>query len=81
MDEGAHRSTMGIQKHPSDNHTRNTIQPDIRDRGDDPSRSGRAHHTKANVRRHPKRGKPSGQPRLGKRVARQEQDPIDRMQA
>ena len=65
MDKGADISTLGVQMNPLDNHAGNAIQLDIRDQGNDPGRSGRVHHTKANVRPHPKRGRPSGQPRLG----------------
>jgi len=52
-----------------DNHTGNAITLDIQNRGNDFGRSGRAHHMKTNVRPHPKRGKPIGQPRLGKRTS------------
>ena len=81
MDWGADRSTLGIHIHLQDYHAGDTLLPNIWGRGHDPSRSGRAHHTKADVRPHPKRGKPSGQPRFGKWASWQKQDSRDRMQA
>ena len=65
---------------PPDYHAGNTLQPDIRHRGHDPSWGGRTHHTTADVRPHPKRGKSSGQPRLCKWVSWQKQDSGGRLQ-
>ena len=80
MDRGADRGTLGVQVHPPDYHAGDTLQPDIRDRGHDPGWDGRAHHTTTDVRPHPKREKPSGQPWLGKWVSWQKQDPGGHLQ-
>ena len=74
MDRGTDRGTLGVQVHPPNYHTGNTLQPDIRDRGHDPSWGGRIHCTSTDVRSHPQRGKSSGQPQPGKWVSWQKQD-------
>ena len=74
MDWRTIRSHVGISLHPSNVHPRDTKQPNVWDRGNDPDWVRRTHLPEADVWSNSERRESFGHPRFGQRAPRQKQD-------